>query len=119
MKEVICVSMAYEIFVNDFGRNPKKGECDRHFRRFIRRIRSLYRKHKGNFVCLASETKAGKNRGRVYHKMIISHPPMGMNLHEIEKLWLHGYIRCKACNYDDLIFWRGSEMNFCRGGDNK
>ena len=96
------VSLDYDFFVEEFGRNPRKDEYDAYKAAYFRRLRLLYAAHGGELKYMVM-THVGRKVGRVHHHCIISVPPAGVTWDEIKELWTLGYD-----NYDPLRFRNGS-----------
>lgn len=96
------VSLDYDFFVEELGRNPNREEYEAYKAAYFRKLRSLYAAHGGELKYMVM-THVGRKAGRVHHHCIISVPPVGVSWDEIKAAWVLGYD-----NYDPLRFRNGS-----------
>lgn len=97
------VSLDYNFFIDEFGRNPNEQEYDRCFAAYIRKLRRLYRKHGCELFWAAPESHVGRKKGKVHHHLFISRPPVDVSHDELNALWDLGY-----SNYSTLRYRNGS-----------
>lgn len=96
------VSLDYDFFLEDLGRNPSPKEYKAYLAAYFRRLRTIYAKFGGELKYLAM-THVGRKAGRVHHHCIISLPPEGLGWEVLRDVWGMGY-----SNYVPLYFRNGS-----------
>ena len=96
------VSLDYDFFVEEQGRNPSKEEYKAILAAYIRKLRALYASAGGDLKYMVM-THIGRKKGRIHHHAIISTPPAGVSFEALRNIWAAGYD-----NYDHLRFHNGS-----------
>lgn len=97
------VSLDYNFFIDEFGRNPNEEEFKIYFAAYIRKMRNLYRAHGGELFWAAPDSHVGKKKGKVHHHLFISYPPVSVSQEELNACWVFGY-----SNYSPLVYRNGS-----------
>lgn len=96
------VSLDYDFFVEEQGRNPSREEYRAVLAAYVRKLRALYAAAGGELKYMVM-THIGRKKGRIHHHAIISTPPAGVSFAALRGVWVAGY-----ANYDHLHFRNGS-----------
>ena len=96
------VSLDYNIFISQFGRNPGAEEYKAYLAAYFRKVKALYASYGLEFKYMAV-THVGRRSGKVHHHCIIPSLPLDGSRDLLQSLWLCGY-----ANFDPLRFSNGS-----------
>lgn len=99
------VSLDYDRFKEQLGRNPNREEHRAYLASYFRRLRALYAAHGGELKYMVM-THVGRKAGTVHHHLIISNKPAGLEWEQINALWRD----LGNDNYVPLIFSNGSVL---------
>lgn len=96
------VSLDYNYFIKQFGRNPSAEEYKAYLAAYFRKLKALYASYGLEFKYMAV-THVGRRAGKVHHHCIIPCLPIDSSRDLLQELWLYGY-----ANFDPLRFSNGS-----------